>query len=74
MNLSGAGSAPSLEFGAVRLSTSGFIHELPRSRVLGNSHAACRDPMPRLIGAPDPDKIQERVRVALEFVREGLGG
>jgi hypothetical protein len=29
--------------------------------------------MPRLIGAPDPDKIQERVRRVLEFVREGLG-
>ena len=42
--------------------------------LLGKSHAACRDPMPRLIGAPDPDKIQERERVALEFVREGLGG
>ena len=30
--------------------------------------------MARLIGVPDPDKIQERVRVALGFVREGLGG
>jgi hypothetical protein len=29
--------------------------------------------MPQLIGVPDPEKIQERMRVALEFVREGLG-
>ncbi len=26
---------------------------------------------PRLIGTPDPEKTQERMRVALKFTREG---
>jgi hypothetical protein len=29
---------------------------------------------PRLLGAADPEKMQERMRVALDFAREGLGG